>query len=332
MAAYLSVLPEGRCILRPVACRSQALHTELLDTLKDAPTRRILHLPHPRTGIPSLFIPTASQLLEVQHVAPVNSRSWFLQNEVVEDGSLLVMTPIDPAFLLIGILQTVYSSVEDTPTQFKTVDVIFEAVNAEMVNHQVSTASDASLVFNTSDIIEFTSMPCTLKAMSQVCDTKEITPEITVYRYSFGKVLEYLRAKVDRVSSPKFQEGLRSLTRSLAKDGLMDEGKDDLLKVGRQRAACDLISQYVSPIVSAALIGSYDFAVLNAHVKALEAATAIAMNSAPPKSRKSKPKTINGTKPLKRKATTSKGVEALKKVNVSGMAKISDFFKKTSNS
>jgi hypothetical protein len=85
-------------------------------------------------GLASLFLPYRPRgkdgsrrdaILEVQAVAPANARSWFVGQEVVAgrvpksfhvsrrsklqaDGKLLVMTPIDPAFLLIPILQSVY--------------------------------------------------------------------------------------------------------------------------------------------------------------------------------------------------------------------------------
>lgn len=58
----------------------------------------------------------------------------------------------------------------------------------------------------------------------------EITPEIVVYRYSPVRVLEYLRVKVVRLSAQEVFEGSRTLIRGLAKDGLMEDGKEDLLE------------------------------------------------------------------------------------------------------
>jgi hypothetical protein len=58
----------------------------------------------------------------------------------------------------------------------------------------------------------------------------EITEEITVYRYSQERTLEYLRVKVARLSEPKTLEISKSITRSLAKDGLMEDGNEELLK------------------------------------------------------------------------------------------------------
>jgi ribonuclease H2 subunit B len=43
------------------------------------------------------------------------------------------------------------------------------------------------------------------------------------------KVVEYLRVKVARLATPEVFEVSRTLIRGLAKDGLMEDGKEDLL-------------------------------------------------------------------------------------------------------
>lgn len=57
----------------------------------------------------------------------------------------------------------------------------------------------------------------------------DITPEITVYRYSSERVQSYLHNKVTRLSHQDICELSRTLTRSLAKDGLLEDGKETLL-------------------------------------------------------------------------------------------------------
>ena len=58
----------------------------------------------------------------------------------------------------------------------------------------------------------------------------DITPELTVYRYSETKVIEYLQAKVTRLSRHEIVEKSRTLIRNFAKDGLMDDGREKLLE------------------------------------------------------------------------------------------------------
>lgn len=51
-----------------------------------------------------------------------------------------------------------------------------------------------------------------------------------VYRLSIHKTVEYLRLKVDRLAVPEVLEVSRTSIRGLAKDGLMEDGKENLLK------------------------------------------------------------------------------------------------------
>jgi ribonuclease H2 subunit B len=54
--------------------------------------------------------------------------------------------------------------------------------------------------------------------------------ELMVYRYSEEKVIEYLQAKVSRLSKEAVAEKSRAIIRDLAKDWIMDDGKEDLLE------------------------------------------------------------------------------------------------------
>ena len=58
----------------------------------------------------------------------------------------------------------------------------------------------------------------------------EITSEIVVYRFSTAKLVEYLRVKVARIATPKSLECSKTLIRDLAKQGLFEDGKEDLLQ------------------------------------------------------------------------------------------------------
>ena len=57
----------------------------------------------------------------------------------------------------------------------------------------------------------------------------DITPEIAVYRYSNETVIELLKVKVTRLVTPEVFEASKTLIRGLAKDGLMEDDKEDLL-------------------------------------------------------------------------------------------------------
>ncbi|KAI0675309.1 ribonuclease H2, subunit B [Trametes maxima] len=326
MACHFSILPAD--LLQAIS--GQLGHGNL-EGEESVPTNglRFLRLPHPRTGIPTLFIPheneQSSTILEVQFVSPPNRRSWFLQNEVVEDGKLLVMTPVDPALLLIYILQRTIPS--GTVGNFRPVDDIIE----EAATKLATPVSEDNPPASSEDILFLSSLRCVGASMRRICEYKDITPDISVFRYSPEKVLQYLRAKVARLSAPHVSELSRTLNRNLAKDGLLEDGKEELLSSARTRAACDLVSQYLPRDVYERLLASYDFERLNTYVKVLKdesiAFAAVNMNAV--EAKESKESKEVGTDAKKRKAAKgSHGVEKLKKANVDGMAKLSTFFRK----
>lgn len=306
---------------------------------------RFLRLPHPRTGLPSLFLPyqlrqaagdgsdaRSSTILEVQTVAPPDTRSWFVGEEVVSDGRLLVMTPIDPIFLLIPILGATVSQ-EGGQANYRPADDIFEEAAMKLAEASHSSGSqDPSFIVAPDDIMTFGALDCTVQAMRRICDTKEITAEITVFRYSQERLLEQLTEKVAALATPGITEISRSLIRGLARNGLMEDEHEELLILGRTQLACDLLAQYLPPDIRTGLMASYDFAPLESHVRSLQRHY---LNPSPPgdvTARKDRKRTSttsegNGVK-RKKEPKASHGVEKLKKVNVDGMAKLSTFFVK----
>ncbi|KAH9978613.1 ribonuclease H2, subunit B [Lactifluus volemus] len=321
---------------------------DLLDTITRRMNERdgftptsFLQLPHPRTDIPSLFLPyrrgqVASreqenewQILEVQCVSPPNERSWFFtEGEVLSDGRLLVMTPIDPTFLLIPILQ-VLSPRNGSTGIFQPLDDIFDEAAQKIVKGVNEGVTNNTSPILQEDILSLTRYDCIVGALRRICDFQIITPELTVYRYSEDRVIEYLQAKVSRLSRHTVAEKSRTIIRSLAKDGLMEDGKEDLLELGRIRSACNLVSQYVTHDLYIALVAKYDFTQLDAHVKALKDEE-VALALASSRTAKSRVGVAEGDEGKKRKAKSkvSHGVGKLQKVDVSGMAKISSFFQK----
>ncbi|KAG5638886.1 hypothetical protein H0H81_009189, partial [Sphagnurus paluster] len=152
---------------------------------------------------------------------------------------------------------------DGTTGNFRPIDDIIE--DASLKLETSGEADDAPVTRQ--DIIRFAALKCAKRAIRHICDVKEITPEIVVYRLSHPKVLEYLRGKIARLSSADALEVSRTVIRSLARDGLMEDGKEALLQAGRTRAACDLTSHYLSPDLRQSLISSYNFTHLDEYLK-----------------------------------------------------------------
>ncbi|KAF7985101.1 hypothetical protein HWV62_8995 [Athelia sp. TMB] len=243
------------------------------------------------TGIASLFLPyeTKSEpkedrILEVQAVAPVNSRSWFLDQE--EDGSL---------------------------GSFRPADDIFEEAAAQLSKNPPDN-KDPSTLSPIRDILHFHTLPCVRKALRRLCDVKDITPEIVVYRFSIPKLEEYLRLKVARLGDQDVTESARTLVRKLAVDGLMEDGKEDLLKTHPHNDSSD---------------SRCSFSKLDAYLRTVQDESALAtMNTSSSKGKKTKGDDQKEDKKRKVTAKASQGVDKLKKANINGMAKMSSFFKK----
>ncbi|PBK74567.1 hypothetical protein ARMSODRAFT_1001380 [Armillaria solidipes] len=312
MATHIGVLPAD--VLQAIALGSPGGNV--------LPPSRFIRLLHPRTGLPCLFLPCnqqseATQILEVQGVSPTNARSWTLSEEIISDGKLLILTPIDPAFLLIPILKSTIPS-DGTSGNFRPADDIFEDAISKLSRESTDLVSAV-------DITSFVEMDCTRRALRRVCEMKEVASDITVYRFSPTKVVDYVRKKVDHMSSFPVIEMSRSITRNLAKDGLLDDGKEKLLAAAKTKIACDLICQYLPPVESASLVASYDFTDLDAFMKRLEEEN-MATTAKSGKGTQTSKET-NGDKKRK-SAKGSQGVEKLKKANVKGMAKLSTFFTK----
>lgn len=325
---------------------------------------RFLRLPHPRTGVTSLFFihdqhapddtTKKSSILEVQAISPTNARTWFIGEEVVADGKLIVMTPMDPMFLLVYLLR-VPQARDGSKGNFRPVQDIMEEVSTTIADASEKIAQkDPSLNVSADDIISFLSLDFVQSSIKRVCDVKAITDEITVYRYSHDVVLENLKSKVGRLSDPRVAEISRTLVRSLAKDGLMDDGKEELLELGRIKLACELLSQYLPRDILQELIASYDLSKLDAHVKTVRDEELALLAVAPDTRKRAKPaKSVaagdknqkrkkdtkatasadgnaadEGDKKKKKDAKSSHGVEKLKKANVAGMSKLSTFFTK----
>ncbi|KAK0195393.1 Ydr279p protein family-domain-containing protein [Armillaria mellea] len=159
MATHIGVLPAD--VLQTIALGSPGGNA--------LPPSRFIRLLHPRTGLPCLFLSCnqlsqATQILEVQGVSPTNARSWTLEEEIISDGKLLILTPIDPAFLLIPILKSTIPS-DGTSGNFRPADDIFE----DAISRLSRESNDLVSAF---DITSFVEMDCTRTALRRVCEMK----------------------------------------------------------------------------------------------------------------------------------------------------------------
>jgi len=132
---------------------------------------------------------------------------------------------------------------DDNTTQFRTSEDIFE-VAAVKFEASVDGPEGTSL---REDITQFCTLACAKQALTRLCEVKgktlqislparsyisliEISSDIVVYRYTSTKFVKYLRAKVNHLEKCTALDGSLTVVRGLAKDGLMEDGQESLLK------------------------------------------------------------------------------------------------------
>lgn len=72
---------------------------------EDEKRHAAVSLPHPKTGAPALFVRSdAGQYFEMTKFKE-KFRSWFLGDTVESDGSLYIVTPMDPLFFALSLMQ-----------------------------------------------------------------------------------------------------------------------------------------------------------------------------------------------------------------------------------
>ncbi|KAG0261253.1 hypothetical protein BG011_001232 [Mortierella polycephala] len=84
-------------------------------------------LPNPSSGLPSRYVIQNDRLHEIQVSESEGLRSWFVEDNILSDGSLYIITPIDPIFMFIPILDIMRQKSTESEGRFLMLDDIFES-------------------------------------------------------------------------------------------------------------------------------------------------------------------------------------------------------------
>ncbi|WWD03580.1 hypothetical protein V865_001634 [Kwoniella europaea PYCC6329] len=318
---------------------------EYISVIKDdvdlSKSHRYLRLPHPRTGQPQLYLPNGeSSILEVIKLNGSQRRTWFTGDNTIDAGNMLIHYPIDPLFLVIPIITALSGgnhaqSFQPFSDLLSTASSLSQFSLPEPFTQPVKSGqpSISSSKFNR-DIDSLLKLKC-VKRVFKACCEKKVIPTISsspssststpqrYYKPSIPIVINHLKKKIEHFSQPEQFEKFDHLVRGLGRDGLMGDEFQELRALARTQAAIEHLNQYLPNTITQQLSESYDFTPLSTHLKNRTAASIAASQIPSTASGKE-----NASKGTKRKApATSKGVEALKKVNTNNMAKLTNFFK-----
>jgi len=210
--------------------------TGLLEVKDDLP---IVRLPHPRTRRPALFAIRAGQgIWEVQSVASPSlgsGRTWFFE-PVREDepdqllsqhaGRLLLVTPFDPFFLLLGLFLghanrgDPFDVEKKHNTRFEEIDTVLERAQVDWLfaeSGQCPVPDDVEL---------FTNEAFHDKHLSKIfAPLHQQDGASTLWRLDPERIVQEIRRKVERLASAGLQAGREARTvwtRLASKEGLFN--------------------------------------------------------------------------------------------------------------
>lgn len=192
---------------------------QALATQAGEPAPYFVSLADPCTGLSRRYLvfKGGSRIAEVNKFSD-EPRSWFIGNSLQTDGSLYLCTPVDPLFLALPSLLTAAKI-----GKFTTLDAIFEDTLLKVLEKCIQTDQ-----------------------WEHVCDVKDITDGIKVYRCSMEKTLKWLRHKVDTLSIALKDRGIYmgsgSQSSSFIKSKKQIESSNDHLVY-----ACGLVCDYLPP-------------------------------------------------------------------------------------
>ncbi|KAF9540462.1 Ribonuclease H2 subunit B [Mortierella hygrophila] len=152
-------------------------------------------LPCPSSGLPARYVIQDGGLYEMQMVDSEGLRSWFIGDTIQSDGALYLITPYDPVFILIPILDIMRQKTADAEGKFLLLEGIFG-----------SSSDQYPSLRHLADLKNID------KYLALVCDVR--VAAMKTYRLDDEKVMGWLKKKVE-VFVSKF-ESIPALVDSIA--------------------------------------------------------------------------------------------------------------------
>ncbi|KAF9139785.1 Ribonuclease H2 subunit B [Linnemannia schmuckeri] len=195
-------------------------------------------LPCPSSGLPARYVIQDGGLYEMQMVDSEGLRSWFVGDTIQSDGALYLITPFDPVFMLIPILDTMRQKTADAEGRFLMLEGIFGSCSDQYPSLR-----------HLADLKNID------KYLALVCDVRDSkSASMRTFRLDDEKVMEWLKKKVD-VFVSKF-ETIPALVDSIAyTESLPEACRSEAIT----QSALKLISANLSDSWATKLSANYQF-------------------------------------------------------------------------
>ncbi|XP_072035246.1 ribonuclease H2 subunit B-like [Amphiura filiformis] len=274
-----------------------------------------VQLLHPKTDLGAMFMLNSDGTLIYEVTAfKENFRSWFINQTVQQDGSIKMVTPVDPLFLVLPYLR----KSDKQMNKFMTLDQIVIDDNYPQCHRLVNCSG--------------------LSNLEHCCDVKG-DDDLKVYRYNNKKTLSWLQTKVERTATTLEENSIHCAAGSQSATFVRSSKGKETSRDDYVRYAAGLISDYLHPDLSKELI---QFMGIKEAEKKKESTQNDEKSSEPPAKKAKVAKGSSGSEPEedyskyfadkkdKPKAASklTSGQKALSKVDKTGMRSIASFFSK----
>ncbi|KAG0321641.1 Ribonuclease H2 subunit B [Linnemannia gamsii] len=136
-------------------------------------------LPSPSSGLPTRFVIQDGGLYEMQMVDSEGLRSWFVNDTIQSDGALYLITPFDPVFMLIPILDTMRQKTAVSEGKFLMLEGIFGSCSDQYPSLR--------------RLADLKNMD---RYLSAICDVRD-SAAMKTFRLDDEKVMVWLKKKID---------------------------------------------------------------------------------------------------------------------------------------
>ncbi|KAF9937880.1 Ribonuclease H2 subunit B [Mortierella alpina] len=191
-------------------------------------------LPNPSSGLPSRYVIQDGQLYELQASDSEGLRSWFIEDTIQSDGSLYLITPMDPVFMFIPILDIMRQKTQNTEGRFLILEDIFESDQYASLR-------------------QLTQLQHIERDLRLVCEVRD-SSALKTFRLDDAKVMSWLKRKVDALVN-KF-EMVPALRNSIAyTEALPEACRSEAIT----QASLRIVSAYLSDSWATELSAEYQF-------------------------------------------------------------------------
>ncbi|KFH72551.1 hypothetical protein MVEG_02840 [Podila verticillata NRRL 6337] len=254
-------------------------------------------LPNPTSGFPSRYVIQNGKLYEMQVAAAEGIRSWFVGETIQSDGSLYMITPLDPIFMFIPILEIVRQQTSGSAGRFMVVDDIFENDQYTSLRH-------------------LTQLHSVEKLLAQICEVRD--GSLKTFRMDDERVMAWLKKKMDHLEA-NF-ESIPALVDSITYSESLPSG---CRKETITQSSLKLVCAYLSEDWATRLSATYSFPQLDALESRTQVSSVLDFGKRSGMDFDEDPKAKEVKKPK-----MSVGQRKLAKASTAGMKPLSSFFAK----